>query len=131
MSLQDPLADMFTRIRNGQMARKKTVEMPSSKQKVELARVLKDEGYIAGYEVTGDAAKKTLCIDLKYYEGKPVIEEISRVSRPGLRVYKKVDRLPRVKQGLGVLILSTSQGMMTDRAARKANISGEVLCQVS
>lgn len=131
MSLQDPLADMFTRIRNGQMARKKTVEMPSSKQKVELARVLKDEGYIAGYEVAGDAAKKTLCIDLKYYEGKPVIEEISRVSRPGLRVYKKVDRLPRVKQGLGVLILSTSQGMMTDRAARKANISGEVLCQVS
>lgn len=131
MSLQDPLADMFTRIRNGQMARKKTVEMPSSKQKVELARVLKDEGYIAGYEVAGDAAKKTLCIDLKYYEGKPVIEEISRVSRPGLRVYKKVDQLPRVKQGLGVLILSTSQGMMTDRAARKANISGEVLCQVS
>lgn len=131
MSLQDPLADMFTRIRNGQMAGKKAVEMPSSKQKVELARVLRDEGYVAGYEVVGEAAKATLRVDLKYYEGKPVIEHISRVSRPGLRVYKKVDQLPRVKQGLGVLILSTSQGVMTDRAARKANVSGEIICQVS
>lgn len=131
MSLQDPLADMFTRIRNGQMARKNTVEMPSSKQKAELARVLQDEGYIAGYSVAKNDAKAVLRIDLKYYEGKPVIEHISRVSRPGLRVYKKVDQLPRVKQGLGVLIVSTSQGLMTDRAARKANISGEVICQVS
>lgn len=131
MSLQDPLADMFTRIRNGQMARKKTVEMPSSKQKVELARVLKDEGYIGDYAIASETVKPVLSIALKYYEGKPVIESIARVSRPGLRVYKKVDKLVRVKQGLGVLILSTSKGMMTDRAARKANISGEVICQVS
>lgn len=131
MSLQDPLADMFTRIRNGQMAGKKFVEMPSSKQKVQLAKVLADEGYIAGFAVDGVAAKAVLHVDLKYYEGKPVIEQIARVSRPGLRVYKKVGKLPRVKQGLGVLIISTSQGVMTDRAARKANISGEVICQVS
>lgn len=131
MSLQDPLADMFTRIRNGQLARKTTVEMPSSKQKVELARLLKDEGYIAGFVVGDEAVKPVLRIDLKYYEGKPVIEMISRVSRPGLRVYKKVGQLTRVKQGLGVLILSTSKGLMTDRAARKANVSGEVICQVS
>ena len=131
MSLQDPLADMCTRLRNGQMAGKKTVEMPSSKQKVELARVLAEEGYIASYVVSDAAAKATLRVDLKYYEGKPVIEHISRVSRPGLRVYKKVGQLPRVKQGLGVLILSTSKGVMTDRAARKANVSGEIICQVS
>lgn len=131
MSLQDPLADMFTRIRNGQMARKKTVEMPSSKQKVEVARVLESEGYIAGFAVEQSGAKAVLRVDLKYYEGKPVIEEISRVSKPGLRVYKKVDQLVRVKQGLGCLILSTSKGLMTDRAARSANVSGEVICQVS
>lgn len=131
MSLQDPLADMFTRIRNGQMARKKMIEMPTSKQKLEVARVLKDEGYIAGFVIASDSAVPTLRIDLKYYEGKPVIEEIARVSRPGLRVYKKVDQLQRVKQGLGVLILSTSKGVMTDRAARKANVSGEVICRVS
>ncbi len=131
MSLQDPLADMFTRIRNGQLARKKTIDMPTSKQKLEVARVLKDEGYIAGFSVASDATVPTLRIDLKYYEGKPVIEEISRVSRPGLRVYKKVDQLQRVKQGLGVLILTTSKGVMTDRAARKANVSGEIICRVS
>lgn len=131
MSLQDPLADMFTRIRNGQMAGKKSVDMPSSKQKVALARVLESEGYILGFAVGDDPVKKVLRVDLKYYEGKPVIENIARVSRPGLRVYKKVDRLPRVKHGLGVLILSTSQGVMTDRAARKANVSGEIICQVS
>jgi small subunit ribosomal protein S8 len=131
MSLQDPLADMFTRIRNGQMAGKKTIEMPSSKQKVELARVLADEGYIGAYSVSDAGPKAQLRIDLKYYEGKPVIEHIARVSRPGLRVYKKVDQLPRVKQGLGVLIVSTSRGVMTDRAARKANVSGEIICQVS
>lgn len=131
MSLQDPLADMFTRIRNGQLARKKSVEMPSSKQKVELARVLQDEGYIGGFAIGDAEGKAVLRIDLKYYEGKPVIEAISRVSRPGLRVYKKVDQLPRVKQGLGVLILSTNKGLMTDRAARKANVSGEIICQVS
>lgn len=132
MSLQDPLADMFTRIRNGQLARKKSIEMPSSKQKVELARVLAEEGYIGGYSVDGvDGARKTLCIDLKYYEGKPVIEDIARISRPGLRVYKKAAKLERVKQGLGVLIVSTSKGVMTDRAARKANVSGEVICRVS
>lgn len=131
MSLQDPLADMFTRLRNGQMAGKKSVEMPSSKQKVALAQLLKEEGYISGFVVADDAAKAVLHVDLKYYEGKPVIEQISRVSRPGLRVYKKVEKLNRVKQGLGVLILSTNKGLMTDRAARKANVSGEVICQVS
>lgn len=131
MSLQDPLADMFTRIRNGQMAGKKSVDMPSSKQKVALARVLESEGYISGFAVGDDTEKKVLRVDLKYFEGKPVIESIARVSRPGLRVYKKVDRLPRVKHGLGVLIVSTSQGVMTDRAARKANVSGEIICQVS
>ena len=131
MSLQDPLADMFTRIRNGQMAGMKAVEMPSSKQKLELARVLKDEGYITGFSVAKEGAKSSLRIDLKYYEGKPVIDVISRVSKPGLRVYKKVGGLQRVKQGLGILILSTSKGVMTDRAARKAGVSGEIICQVS
>ena len=131
MSLQDPLADMCTRLRNGQMAGKKSVDMPSSKQKVALARLLKDEGYISGFVIADATAKAVLRVDLKYYEGKPVIEHISRVSRPGLRVYKKVEKLIRVKQGLGILILSTNKGLMTDRAARKANISGEVICQVS
>jgi small subunit ribosomal protein S8 len=131
MSLQDPLADMFTRIRNGQMARKKSVEMPSSKQKAAVAAVLKDEGYITDFVVEQQGVKATLRVDLKYYEGKPVIEELARVSKPGLRVYQRVTQLARVKQGLGILIVSTSRGVMTDRAARKAGVSGEVIGRVA
>lgn len=127
MSMQDPLADMLTRIRNAQMAEKSSVSMPSAKLKVAVAKVLKEEGYVAGYEVVGDV-KPTLSIELKYFEGKPVIEELKRVSRPGLRQYKAVDQLPKVKGGLGVSIVSTNKGVMTDRAARAAGIGGEVLC---
>lgn len=129
MSMQDPLADMLTRIRNAQMAEKSNVSMPSAKLKVAVAKVLKEEGYVASYEVVGDV-KPTLSIELKYFEGKPVIEELKRVSRPGLRQYKSVDQLPKVKGGLGVSIVSTNKGVMTDRAARAAGIGGEVLCTV-
>ncbi|UJJ32885.1 30S ribosomal protein S8 [Halopseudomonas maritima] len=129
MSMQDPLADMLTRIRNAQMAEKSNVSMPSAKLKVAVAKVLKEEGYVAGYEVVGDV-KPTLSIELKYFEGKPVIEELKRVSRPGLRQYKSVEQLPKVKGGLGVSIVSTNKGVMTDRAARAAGIGGEVLCTV-
>ncbi|MEL0168334.1 MAG: 30S ribosomal protein S8 [Pseudomonadaceae bacterium] len=129
MSMQDPLADMLTRIRNAQMAEKSNVSMPSAKLKVAVAKVLKEEGYVASYEVVGDV-KPTLSIELKYFEGKPVIEELKRVSRPGLRQYKAVDQLPKVKGGLGVSIVSTNKGVMTDRAARAAGIGGEVLCTV-
>lgn len=129
MSMQDPLADMLTRIRNAQMAEKSNVSMPSARLKVAVAKVLKEEGYVADYEVQGDA-KPVLSIELKYFEGKPVIEEVKRVSRPGLRQYKSVGDLPKVKAGLGVSIVSTNQGVMTDRAARAAGIGGEVLCTV-
>jgi small subunit ribosomal protein S8 len=129
MSMQDPLADMLTRIRNAQMAEKTVVSMPSSKLKVAVAKVLKDEGYIADYQVSGDV-KQQLSIDLKYFEGKPVIEEIKRSSRPGLRQYKGVEQLPKVRGGLGVSIVSTNKGVMTDRAARAAGVGGEVLCTV-
>jgi len=130
MSMQDPLADMFTRIRNAQMATKPVVSMPSSKIKVSVAEVLKSEGYIAGYSVSDDAVKPALSIELKYFEGKPVIEEIKRASRPGLRLYKGKDELPSVRGGLGVSIVSTSKGVMTDRAAKAANVGGEVICTV-
>ena len=130
MSMQDPLSDMLTRIRNGQMAKKASVTMPSSKTKVEVARVLMDEGYISSFSVDGDV-KSQLTVDLKYFEGKPVIEAISRVSRPGLRIYKAKDALPKVMGGLGVAIVSTNKGVMTDRAARAAGVGGEVLCYVS
>ena len=130
MSMQDPIADMFTRIRNGQAANKVTVNMPSSKLKVALAKLLKDEGYITDYATTSDV-KPTLDITLKYFEGKPVIDEIKRVSRPGLRIYKANKDLPKVMGGLGVAVVSTSQGLMSDRAARKAGIGGEVICFVS
>lgn len=130
MSMQDTVADMLTRIRNAQMANKSAVSMPSSKLKVAIATLLLDEGYIATAAVEGDK-KPTLNIGLKYYEGKPVIEEIKRVSRPGLRVYKGANELPRVKQGLGILIVSTNKGIMTDRAARAAGVGGEVVAQVS
>lgn len=129
MSMQDTLADMFTRIRNGHMAEKVAVSMPSSKVKVSVAKVLKDEGYIADYAVEGDL-KPVLTIELKYFDGKPVIEEIKRVSRPGLRIYKGANELPSVAGGLGVSIVSTSKGVMTDRAARAAGIGGEVVCTV-
>ena len=131
MSLQDPLADMFTRIRNGQLARKRFVEMPASKQKLAVAKVLAEEGYIGSFAQAENGAFPVLKVELKYYAGRPVIEEIARISRPGLRVYSQVGNLPKVKHGLGILIISTSQGVMTDRAARKANVSGEVICRVS
>jgi small subunit ribosomal protein S8 len=129
MSMQDPLADMLTRIRNAQMAEKTVVSMPSSKLKAAVAKVLKDEGYIADFQVSGDV-KQQLSIELKYFEGKPVIEELKRVSRPGLRQYKGVEQLPKVRGGLGVSIVSTNKGVMTDRAARAAGVGGEVLCTV-
>lgn len=130
MSMQDPIADMLTRIRNGQMASKTSVSMPSSKLKVAIANVLADEGYIEGSSVEEDGVKRTLTIDLKYYEGRPVIEEIQRASRPSLRFYAGKDGLPSVRGGLGVSIVSTSKGVMSDRAARQAGIGGEVLCTV-
>ena len=129
MSMQDPLADMLTRIRNAQMAEKTVVSMPSSKLKVAVASVLKNEGYISDYQVSSDA-KPQLSIELKYFEGRPVIEELKRVSRPGLRQYKSVDQLPKVRGGLGVSIVSTNKGVMTDRSARAAGVGGEVLCTV-
>ena len=130
MSMQDPLADMLTRIRNAQMAEKTVVSMPSSKLKAAVAKVLKDEGYIADFQVSGDI-KQQLSIELKYFEGKPVIEELKRVSRPGLRIYKRTTDLPKVMGGLGVAIVSTSKGVMTDRAARKASMGGEIICYVA
>ncbi|WP_293266609.1 30S ribosomal protein S8 [Neptunomonas sp.] len=129
MSMQDTLADMLTRIRNGHMAEKTAVSMPSSKIKVSVAEVLKSEGYITDYVVEGEA-KPLLTIELKYFDGKPVIEEIKRVSRPGLRIYKATKELPTIAAGLGVAIVSTSKGMMTDRAARAAGIGGEIICTV-
>ncbi len=129
MSMQDPLADMLTRIRNAQMAEKSVVSMPSSKLKVAVANVLLNEGYISGFQVNSDT-NALLSIELKYFEGRPVIEELKRVSRPGLRQYKSVDQLPKVRGGLGVSIVSTNKGVMTDRAARAAGVGGEVLCTV-
>lgn len=129
MSMQDPLADMLTRIRNAQMVGKANVAMPASKLKKNVAQVLKDEGYIVDFSVS-EEAKAQLNIELKYFEGKPVIAEIDRVSRPGLRSYAGKGELPSVRGGLGVAIVSTSKGVMTDRAARAAGIGGEVLCTV-
>ena len=130
MSMTDPIADMLTRIRNAQMTEKATCQMPSSKVKVAIARVLKDEGYIDGFKVNGEE-KPVLEIALKYYAGRPVIEKIERVSKPGLRIYKAKDAIPPVMNGLGIAIVSTSQGVMTDRRARAAGIGGEVLCIVA
>ncbi|MCE1176803.1 30S ribosomal protein S8 [Oryzomicrobium sp.] len=131
MAMSDPIADMLTRIRNAQMAEKAEVEMPSSKLKVAIAQVLKDEGYIDNFAVRGEAEKPVLQIGLKYYAGRPVIERIERVSRPGLRVYKGSQDIPRVLSGLGVAIVSTPKGVMTDRKARAAKVGGEVLCVVA
>ncbi|WP_111978860.1 30S ribosomal protein S8 [Algibacillus agarilyticus] len=130
MSMQDPIADMFTRVRNGQAARKVAVKMPSSKVKVAIAELLKNEGYITDYVVSGDV-KKELEVTLKYFQDKEVIDSIQRVSRPGLRVYKGRADLPKVLGGLGVAIVSTSKGIMTDRAARKAGMGGEILGYVA
>lgn len=129
MSMQDPLADMLTRIRNAQMAEKSAVSMPSSRLKAAVAEVLKNEGYVADYQVS-EGVKPELTIDLKYFEGRPVIEELQRVSRPSLRQYTSATQLPKVRGGLGVAIVSTSQGVMTDRQARAAGVGGEVLCSV-
>ncbi|NNL18948.1 MAG: 30S ribosomal protein S8 [Boseongicola sp.] len=131
MSMTDPIADLLTRIRNGQKARKVAVAMPSSTKKVAICEVLKNEGYIEDFSVEAQGNKAELNVSLKYYEGQPVIERIKRVSRPGLRVYKSSDDLPKVLGGLGVAIVSTSQGVMTDRQARANNQGGEVLCLVS
>ncbi|QID19048.1 30S ribosomal protein S8 [Nitrogeniibacter mangrovi] len=131
MSMSDPIADMLTRIRNGQMAQKATVAMPSSKLKVAIAKVLQEEGYIDGYNVREGGGKPELDLTLKYYAGEPVIERIERVSKPGLRVYKGSNDLPRVMNGLGVAIVSTPKGVMTDRAARANRVGGEVICIVA
>lgn len=130
MSMQDPISDMLTRIRNGQAASKVSVKMPSSKQKVAIAAVLKAEGYVTDFVVAGDT-KPVLEVTLKYFEGKKVIDTLKRVSRPGLRIYKGANDLPKVMAGLGIAIISTSHGVMTDRAARKASIGGEIICYVS
>ena len=131
MSMSDPIADMLTRIRNAQMVEKATVSMPSSKVKAAIAQVLKDEGYIDGFQVKTEDGKSQLEIALKYYAGRPVIERIERVSRPGLRIYKGAKAIPQVMNGLGVAIVTTPQGVMTDRKARAAGIGGEVLCYVA
>lgn len=131
MSMTDPVADMLTRIRNAQMAEKVSCSMPSSKLKVAIAKVLKDEGYIDDFVIRENGAKPELDVALKYYAGRPVIERIERVSKPGLRVYKGKDDLPRVMNGLGVAIVSTPKGVMTDRRARAGNMGGEVLCIVA
>jgi small subunit ribosomal protein S8 len=129
MSLQDPIADMLTRVRNAQKANKVSVKMPASKQKSRIAAVLKEEGYISDYKVSDDKLNQ-LIIELKYYRGKPVIEEVKRISRPGLRIFKSKDELPSINGGLGIAIISTSKGVMTDAQARAAGHGGEVICSV-
>jgi|TARA_B110000259_G_scaffold180167_1_gene220551 small subunit ribosomal protein S8 len=131
MSMSDPIADMLTRIRNGQMRNKVSVSMPSSKIKQAIASVLKDEGYIESFNIAVVLGKPILNVDLKYYAGQPVIEKIQRISKPGLRVYKDSENLPKVMNGLGVAILTTSKGVMTDIKAKAAGIGGEVLCYVA
>lgn len=131
MSMSDPIADMFTRIRNAQRVEKQSVSMPSSKLKVAIAQVLKDEGYIDGFAIKGEGVKNELEVQLKYYAGRPVIERIERVSRPGLRVYRGRDALPQVMNGLGVAIVTTPKGVMTDRHARATGVGGEVIGYVA
>ena len=131
MSMSDPIADMLTRIRNAQLAEKLSVAMPSSRVKASIAQVLKDEGYVDDFKVREEAGKSTLEIALKYYAGAPVIEKIERVSRPGLRIYKGREDIPKIMNGLGIAIVSTSRGVMTDRKARATGIGGEVLCIVA
>ena len=129
MSMQDPIADLLTRIRNAQRAQHESVELPSSKLKTAVCKVLRDEGYIGGYQVT-EGTKRELSVSLRYVDGEPVIADIDRVSRPGLRIYKPCDELPEVRGGLGIAVVSTNLGVMTDRAARRAGVGGEVLCTV-
>ena len=128
--MTDPIADMLTRVRNAQAASKVDVTMPSSKLKLSIAKVLQDEGYIAGFS-SDNAVKPTLTVALRYYEGRPVIEELKRVSRPGLRIYKNKNELPKILNGLGIAIVSTSAGVMTDREARDSGLGGEIICTVS
>ena len=130
MSMQDPIGDMLTRIRNAQARAKREVAMPASRRKTAIAEVLKSEGYIVGYREEGAGAAKQLLVELKYYRGKPVIENVRRVSRPGLRIYKTKDELPSIIGGLGVAIVSTSKGLMSDREARAQGIGGEIICSV-
>ena len=131
MSMNDPISDMLTRIRNGQAAKKAEVSMPASKMKASVAAVLKDEGYIDSFETRDVGGKPTMTVTLRYFEGTPVIETIKRVSRPGLRIFRAASELPSVNNGLGVAIISTSKGMMTDRAARAAGVGAEVVCTVN
>ncbi|MGP1929629.1 MAG: 30S ribosomal protein S8 [Arsenophonus sp. ER-BJ3-MAG3] len=131
MSMQDPISDMLTRIRNGQAANKAVINMPSSKLKVAISAVLKEEGYIKNYKIEYDNNQAILKIRLKYFQGKAVVENIKRISRPSLRIYKKKDALPNVMAGLGIAIISTSKGVMTDRIARKAGLGGEIICYVA
>jgi len=130
MSMSDPIADLLTRIRNAQMAKLPKIVCPSSKSKMAICRVLQDEGYIAGFSVVEEDKKAILTVDLKYYEGRPVIEEIKRTSKPGLRIYRGKDDLPKNRGGLGIVIVSTHKGLMTDKQARAAGVGGEVLCTV-
>jgi small subunit ribosomal protein S8 len=130
MSMTDPVADMLTRIRNGQSAGKKSIKQPSSTLKLSIAKVLKEEGYIVGFSTESSGSHTEMTVDLKYYRGAPVIEEIKRISRPGLRIYKSKDDLPKVLGGLGIAIVSTSSGVMTDKAARAAGHGGEIICTV-
>ncbi|MBR0572939.1 30S ribosomal protein S8 [Pasteurella atlantica] len=130
MSMQDPIADMLTRIRNGQAANKVAISMPSSKLKVAIANVLAEEGFVESFKIL-EGVKPELEITLKYFQNKPVVEKIQRVSRPGLRIYKRKDELPKVMGGLGIAVVSTSKGVMTDRAARKAGLGGEIICYVA
>jgi small subunit ribosomal protein S8 len=131
MSMTDPVADLLTRIRNGQSARKASVTLASSKLKASIVKVLKDEGYIADYQVGSEGGKATLTVDLKYFDGRPVIDRIERVSRPGLRIYRGKDELPKVLGGMGTVIVSTPRGVMTDKAARAIGQGGEVICIVA
>jgi len=131
MSMTDPISDMLTRIRNGQKARKVSVSLPASKLKLAIGQVLQQEGYIGSVSTEGEGVKRTLTVELRYHEDEPVIERIERVSRPGLRVYASVNEIPKVQGGLGVAIISTSSGVMTDRQARAQGCGGEVLCVVS
>ena len=130
MSMSDPIADMLTRIRNGLHAQKYDVEMPASRNKIAIAEVLKDEGYITGFDVEGEGAMRKLRVELKYFQGEPVIEEIRRISSPSCRVYAKRDDIPSVKDGLGVALVSTSKGILTDRNARQQGVGGEIICTV-
>ncbi len=131
MSMSDPIADLLTRVRNGQSANKTSVRLPASKQKIAIANLLKDEGYVQDVKMDESASKPTMVVDLRYFEGRPVIDLIKRVSRPGLRIYKGCGDLPKVRNGLGIAIISTSKGLMTDRAARAAGQGGEVIAIVA